>query len=139
VRAGELDDEDVAQGAAGFRSLSWFGYRLAGARVPKDPKEQLKYMDLAIMGGKDLHMFPKLYVPYEQVAADAAKASSPIAKLRTLNPDRLAEVDSIVRRSGSGTDLGFLPLRAGKHDLTVVVRQKDGGVVALMPLRPWEY
>jgi hypothetical protein len=96
-------------------------------------------MDLAILGGKDVHMFPQLYVPYEQVATEAARASAPIDKLRSLNPDRLAEVDSIVRRSGGASQLGFLPLRAGKYDLSVVVRKADGGVVALMPLRPWEY
>ena len=61
VRAGELDDADIEEGAPGFRSLSWFGYRLAGARLPKDPKEQLKHMDLAILGGKDVlaeHIVP---------------------------------------------------------------------------------
>ena len=139
VRAGELDDADIAQGAPGFQSLSWFGYRLAGARLPKDPKEQLKHMDLAILGGKDVHFFPKLYVPYEQVAPDAGRVSAPMAKLRSLNPESVAQVDALVRSAGGESDLGFLPMRAGKRDMSVVVRRKDGAVVALLPLKPWEY
>ena len=139
VRAGELDDADIAEGAAGFRSLSWFGYRLAGARLPTDPKEQLKHMDLAILGGKDVQMFPKLYVPYEQVAPQAARAAAPIAKLRALNPGEVAEVDALVQRAGGEGDIGFLPMRAGKRDMSVVVRRRDGAVVALLPLRPWDY
>jgi hypothetical protein len=139
VRAGELDDADIAQAAPPFAQLSWFGFRLAGARLPKDPKEQLKHMDLAILGGKDVHLFPKLYVPYEQVAADAARVAGPMAKLRSLNPDGKLEVDALVASAGSEDALGFLPMRAGKHDMTVVVRKKDGAVVALSQLVPWEY
>jgi hypothetical protein len=139
VRAGELDDADVAKGAPGFRGLSWFGYRLAGARPPRDPKEQMKHMDLAILGGKDVHFFPSLYLPYEQVAADAARVAAPMAKLRTLNPERASEVDALVVASGPEATLGFLPMRAGKSDMTVVVRKEDGAFVTLMALRPWEY
>ena len=56
-----------------------------------------------------------------------------------LNPEGLAQVDSLVARSGPEADLGFLPVRAGKRDMTVVVKKRDGAVVALLPLRPWEY
>ena len=84
-------------------------------------------------------MFPKLYVPYDQIAPEAARAAAPMARLKKLNPDRVAEIDSLVRGAGGESELGFLPMRAGKRDMTVVVRKKDGAVVALSPLRPWEY
>jgi hypothetical protein len=38
VRAGELSDADLAQAAPGFGSLSWFGYRIAGATHPQGPE-----------------------------------------------------------------------------------------------------
>lgn len=139
VRAGELDDADIAKGAPGFQGLSWFGYRLAGAQLPKDPRDQVKHMDLAIVGGKDVHMFPQLYVPYEQISRDAGRVAGPISRLRTLNPAEVADVDALVARAGPEDGLGFLPMRAGKRDMTVVVRKKDGAVVSLMALRPWEY
>jgi hypothetical protein len=73
------------------------------------------------------------------VAPDAARAAAPIAKLRALNPENAAEVDSLVRGAGEESQIGFLPMRAGKRDMSVIVRKKDGAVVALVPLRPWEY
>lgn len=139
VRAGELEEADLAAAAPGFGSLPWFGYRLAGARLPRDPKEQLKYMDLGVVGGKDLHYFPKLYVDYSAVAGEAARASGPLAELRKLNPGREGEVEAVVRRAGPEEALGFLPMRAGKSDLTVIVKKPTGEVEALLALRPWEY
>lgn len=140
VRAGELAGEDIAQAAPGFGRLSWFGYRLAGATIPKDPNEQLKLMDSAIIGGKDIHYFPKYYVDYLAVRHEAARRAEPIAKLRRLNPQRGPEIDEAVARGGgSEAALGFLPMRAGKRDMTVVVTKKSGDIVALLPLRPWEY
>jgi hypothetical protein len=140
VRAGELEEADLAKGPPGFNSLSWFGYRLAGARIPKDPNEQWKLLDSAILGGKDIQYFPRFYVPYPEVAAEAARKAAPIDKLRVLNPAGGDEIDAAVRRGGGKEgELGFLPLRAGKRDLTVVVRRGSGEVVALLPLRPWEY
>ena len=139
VRAVEIDDVDLEQAAPGFGSLPWFGYRFAGARAPKDPKEQMKHMDLAIMGGKDLQAFPKLYVPYSAVAAEVVRAAAPLARLRQLNPGRQGEVDALVRSLAPEEQLGFLPMRAGEHDLTVVVRLAGGEVVGLLPLRPWDY
>ena len=140
VRAGELDDADLAQAAPSFGQLNWFGYRLAGARIPKDPKEQMKLMDSAILGGKDIHLIPRWYVEYSVVAQDAAKAAAPIRKLRQLNPDNKIEIDEVVARSRGPEDaVGFLPMRAGKRDMTVVVTRNTGDIVALLPLRPWEY
>ena len=140
VRAGELDDADLAQAAYGFGDLSWFGYRLAGAKIPRDPKEQLKLRDSAILGGKDIHLIPRWYVEYSVVAPDAARRAAPIAKLRELNPEGKAQIDEAVALSKRPEDaIGFLPMRAGKHDLTVVVTKDTGDIVALLPLRPWEY
>lgn len=134
VRAGELDDADLAEGTPGFNHLPWFGYRLAGAQLPRDAREQMKHLDLAIMGSKDIHLFPRLYVPYAQVGPQAARAGQPLERLRKYNPDRLPEVDALM----ADRDLAFLPMRAGKHDMTVVVRRPGGEVVSLSTLKPWD-
>jgi hypothetical protein len=139
VRAGELDDADLAGGAPPFNSTSLFGYRLAGAKIPTDPNEQLKLMDSAILGGKDIQYFPRYYVAYPEVARDAAKKAEPMARLRTLNPQRVAEVDAVVRAEGPEDKLGFLPMRAGKADMSVVVDKTTGNVLSLLAMRPWEY
>lgn len=139
VRAGELDDADLAQAAPGFGSLPWFGYRMAGAKLPKNPNEQLKLMDSAILGGKDIQYFPRYYVEYREVSGDAARRAAPLAKLRALNPGRESEVDALVASSGPESRLGFLPMRAGKRDMAVIVETGGGALVALAGLRPWDY
>ena len=139
VRAGELSDEDLAKAAPGFGSLSWFGYRTAGAKVPKNPKEQMELLDSAVLGGKDIQYHPRYYVPYSEVAADAAKVAGPLDKLRKLNPERVGEIDALVTAARPEPSLGFLPVRAGKRDMTAVVDVRDGAIVALLPYKPWEY
>jgi len=140
VRAIDIEDKDLAKGAeATHRSASWIGPRYVGAKLPKDPAEQFALM-ISALAGKDLHTYPKYYVAYETVAADAAAKGAPMARLRSLNPDRAAEVDELISGSGRAESaLAFLPMRAGKRDLTVVVDAKSGQVVRLAPLRPWEY
>ena len=141
VRAGELADEDLDRAAPGFGSLSWFGYRVAGARIPKDPNEQLKLLDSAIIGSKDIQYIPRWYVPYADVAKDAAARAkgAPLARLRTLNPGREAEVNAVVTKARPEETLGFLPVRAGKRDMSAIVDNRTGELVALLPLAPWEY
>lgn len=139
VRAGELDDADLAEGAPGFRDVSWFGYRLAGALIPRNPDDQLRLMDSAILAGKDIQYFPRYYVDYEKVAPEAARRAGPIARLRELNRERAAELEAMLPGGRPESELGFLPMRAGKRDMAVVVEKSSGGIVKLLPLRPWEY
>ena len=138
VRAGELADADLAKAAPAYASLSWFGYRLAGAKLPKDPREQMALLNAAL-GGKDLQYHPQHYVEYREVAPEAARRAAPVGKLRELNPGRTPEVDALVARFGPEERLGFLPMRAGKSDMTVVVEKNGGRVLALSPLLPWDY
>lgn len=140
VRAIDIEDEDLARGSdASGRSLSWFGPRYVGATPPRDPAEQLRLMDSAL-SGKDIHTYPKYYVTYASLAAQAAAKGAPIAKLRSLNPGAGGEIDAMVSSSGRAEGgLRFLPMRAGKRDLSVVVDANNGQVLRLLPLRPWEY
>jgi hypothetical protein len=138
VRAGELEDRDLAQAAGGFGSLPLFGYRIVGAQIPKNPAEQLRLMDSAIVAGRDIQYFPRYYVDYQVVAPEAARHAAPLARLRKLNPGLEGEVDAIVGGRPE-SELGFLPIRAGKRDMTVLVEKPSGRVVALLSLNPWEY
>jgi hypothetical protein len=141
VRAAEIADADLELAAPGFGTLSWFGYRIAGAKIPKDPGEQLKLLDSAILGSKDIQYIPRWYVPYGEVAGEAAARAraAPLAGLRKLNPGRETEVNAVVTAARPEETLGFLPVRAGKRDMSAILDNRTGELVALLPLRPWEY
>lgn len=108
-----------------------------GARVPDDPKLKEESLFIAL-SGVDLSQQPRFFVPYEQVAAQAAKRAKPLAELRKLNPEAQATIDALVAKSGRAEDaLGFLPAAAPHRDFAVIVERGEGAVVDRVLLKPW--
>ncbi len=113
------------------------GPQLLGVRLPTDPAEVLRLLDSAL-GGLDAQYFPKYYVPYDEVRAEVAKHGQPIAKLRRLNPGRDKEIDAVLASLGrKESDVAFLPMRAGRLDLAVLVDPRDGTVLRTCDFQPW--
>ncbi len=140
TRAGDIEPHDLekARGTP-YGSLGWTGPEYISVDFPRDPKEQFDLITSA-MAGKDIHTYPKYFTAYAKHAAVAAKKASALIQLRKLNPARVAEVDAIPGRLGIGeAQLGFLPLKTDKGDLTLVLDLRDGKVLELLALRPWEY
>lgn len=140
VRAIDVDDDDLARAKPPFDRRAWTGPDYIGARIPKDPNAQLRLMDSAILGGKDVHSYPEYYVPYAAVSRDVVATAQPVGKLFGFNPGAAEQVRALVasvRRPEA--ELGYLPMRAGKVDLTVVVDRRSGAPLALSTLKPWEY
>jgi hypothetical protein len=140
VRANQVAEQDLGGSAPAKRErLSITGPRLVGVRMPTDADERFK-LSISALGGMDAQSYPQYHVPYEEVRAQAGELARPLAKLRQLNRDRVLEIDRIAARLGKNEeDLGFLPMRAGKHDLAVIVSKRNGDVLAYTSLRPWEY
>lgn len=140
VRANDIPDEDRRKGSPPFDSLPIAGPRLAGALKPTNPSEQLRLAISAAHGGRDVQTYPQYYVPYDRVRRDVAARAVPLARLRELNPARRGEIDGLPRKLGRAEgELGFVPLRAGKLDLTALVDRRNGDFLASSNLRPWEY
>jgi len=139
VRANGFPDGALEKGhAKGYDALSWTGPRLVGTRLPKDPDEQFKVM-ISGMGGVDLEYYPQFYVPYDEVRADVRKAALPLDKLRRYNPGRDAQIEAdIASTHRKESELGFLPMRSGKTDLTVFVDRDTGDVLKIVSLVPWD-
>jgi hypothetical protein len=108
-----------------------------GARIPDDPK--LKEESLfAALAGVDLPQQPRFFVPYAEVARDAARKGHEIADLKRRNPDRTEAIDAIVRASGRAeSGLRWLAARAPNRDFAVVVDAADGAIVDMTIARPW--
>ena len=138
VRANQYPEGELEKGdAKGYARLSLTGPRLVGAKLPTDAKEQMD-MIMSGIGGVDVQLYPRFYVPYEEVRSEARKHGEPLQKLRDRNPARAAEVSALVAASGRKEEaLRFLPLRAGKTDLTVVIDAASGEIVKISSLKPW--
>lgn len=139
VRNNQLFEEEREKWKAPFDRPSLTGPVFAGARIPTDPDEQFRTM-LTALSGADVSSFPQHYVPYEEVRADAAAKGRRISELRELNPERAAEVDRAIASLGrQEAEIAFLPLRAGKRDLAVLIDARSGDVLRITDFKPWKY
>ena len=138
VRANQYPEGELEKGAAkGYDRLSLTGPKIVGAHMPEDAKERLD-MIFSGMGGADVQLYPRYYAPYDEVRAQAREKGEALQKLRERNPARAAEVSAIVAASGRKEEaLRYLPLRAGKTDLTVVIDAASGEIVKISSLKPW--
>ena len=140
VRANDIPEEELAKASRGpFARLPLAGPQLVGAKMPTDRAERERIM-FAGAAGVDLQLFPQHYVPYDDQKADAKARGDSIAKLRKLNPGATQRIDRLIAEIGRREEeIRFLPMRAGKIDLTVLIAADTGAVLRIANLRPWEY
>lgn len=139
VRANQVQEESRQKAKEPFRRLSLTGPKIAAARIPTDPDEQFRTM-VSALAGIDVSSYPQHYVPYDEVRAEVLAKARPFRELRELNPDSAPEIDRLLRDLGRAeAQIAFLPLRAGKSDLAVLVDAGSGAVLRLVDLRPWKY
>lgn len=139
VRANEVLSGERVKAKPPYDELSLTGPRVIGTRKPTDPNEQLRVM-MSGLKGVDLQLYPQYYVPYLVVAKEAAAAAKPVTQLNRFNPGAGASVAALPAKFATKEeDLGFLPMRAGKKDLTVLVDRKSGRFLGTSELKPWQY
>jgi len=138
VRANTYPEGALDKPEAGkWAQLPVTGPKIIGVRMPTDPKEQFEVM-VAGMRGLDIHLRPKYYVEYRDVEAQARAKGEPLQTLRRRNPAHAAEVDALLKSLGrKEDDVRYLPLRAGKVDLSVIIDAKTGDIVRISSLKPW--
>jgi hypothetical protein len=138
VRANGFPDEALEKAQSnGYGELSWTGPRWVGVKLPADADEQFKLATSAA-GGVDAEYYPQFYVPYDSVRADVRMRAQPIDTLRKRNPQRLHEIDEAISATGRKEGaIAFIPMRAGKKDLSVFVDRATGDVLKITSLLPW--
>ena len=139
VRANQVVEAERAKAKPPYDELSLTGPRLVGARLPKDPDEQLR-IALTAAAGQDVQTYPQYLVPYADVKGQVVERAMPISRLRELNRGAGAAIDRAIAKLGrKELAVGFIPMRAGRSDLTVFVDRKTGDILATVPLNPWGY
>jgi hypothetical protein len=139
VRAVDIDPADLGTAKLEqFRTLPLLRPQVIGVQRPVGGEEKLKALDLAFQG-KDIHVRPEYYVPYETQREEAKRKLQPLKRLKELNPAVAAQIDRDIEATGRTEDqLGFLPLRARERDLSVVLDRSTGEILDYWTYRPWE-
>jgi hypothetical protein len=138
VSANDLFKEDLDQvKRPEFRSMPWGRPRVISVGMPTTAEEQLRVIQWAA-SGMDLQVFPQYYRPYPELAPLALKRARPLAELRKRHPDVQAEIDAALAALGRREeDTRFLPLKARKRDMVVLLDARTGEVAGYAKVNPW--
>jgi hypothetical protein len=138
VAANDLKDAELSRVTdPRFSGVPWGRPRTIAVRSPRDPREQMRIIESALAGA-DLQTFPQYYVPYEELAGEALKRSSPLPLLRRRHPEARAYIDQELAKLGrTDADTRFLPLKARSRDYCTLLDGKTGAVVGFLELLPW--
>lgn len=121
-----------------YRDLPRWGVLTAAARLPSDSAVRNTILLSAVVGGADVQHMPQYYVPYSEMQSGAADRIQPLGDLHSFNPDKTTTVNALIKKySESQMEVGFLPLQAKSHDLTVVLDKESGSVLEIVKLSPW--
>jgi hypothetical protein len=134
VTAKDLDPQDVAKAAdPEFRRLPLGPPSYIAAVLPRDRKEQLGVL-MSALGGKDVQLYPRYYVPYSQQAQNALKHAKDVGIILKRDPRAVRScLDSAGR---SPETVKFLPLRA-RTDAAVLIDATSGNPLAIVKVDPW--
>ena len=137
VAANDVDAASLAKAAGEFGSLPLTGPKIIAARQPADPARQADIVIQAMNGGPDLANLPDLYIPYAEARRDAAQKARPLAELTKRQPGDAATIRGFLADVGRTEDaVGFFPMKARNHDMTMLVDKKTGDVVGIIPVYP---
>jgi len=139
VAANEIDPEERKRVTRPkYQSLPLTGPRIVAAVLPSDREERHRILFSAVGGGYDLPNFPQHYVPYEEQISQAIARSKPLEDLERQRAEA-EPLFAVLKKefAGRAKDLGFLPVRARKQDLTAIIDRKTGEVLKVLPIDPW--
>ena len=138
IAANAVDADSLARADAEFQTLPLAGPKVIAARQPDNPQRLSDIVLSAAQGGPDLANLADLYVPYAELQQDAAKRARPLADLAKRQPQEAAAIRAFVAGSGRAENaMGFLPMKARNQDMAVIVDNKSGEFVGILPVHPW--
>ena len=139
VFSGELSDEDLARGIADrYRTRSLGGPRIIGGKSASNGKEML---DLALSGfaGRDVHLMPERYVPYDQVAKEIVARAAPVtALIGSSVPADAKRLERAVAASGvPESEIVYVPITSQRGRATMLLKAGSGDVIGPVAANPW--
>ncbi|HKQ15415.1 MAG TPA: TfpX/TfpZ family type IV pilin accessory protein [Steroidobacteraceae bacterium] len=137
ISADEIDDADLAQGAAGYRERPRWRPQLVGTQAPQDKDERAKVL-FSAMEGKDYSMLPAYYVSYEQNLPEIKARALPVSELERRHSAAkplLAQAQTQLRVPIE--KLVWVPVKHRRGFWTALLDAETGRPVYWLPLDPY--
>ena len=135
VRANDLEDADIAQAVNPvFRSLPLNGPVVVAVDLPKDMKKLKDIIGETQQSGKTVTVLPRFYVPYAQLAKQAAVQGQPLAPAVKRGGVFAALAQAYLAQSArKADDLHFIPLQMRRGMGAVLMDSQSGEIVTMLP------
>jgi hypothetical protein len=135
ITAVDVVMQELPAAPEGLRSLPLDGPRTLRTEPPTDPAEKLAAIKSAL-AGVDLGQRPRYWRAWDDEARRQAQAAGkPLDALAARNPDRRAELDAAVGRTGrDAAGLRYVPLLSRHGEWVVLVDAASGEVLDFAPL-----
>jgi hypothetical protein len=140
IQAKDLTPEKLAKAKLSqFKKLPQFGQQFVVAVRPEDLEERQKMLFDSLNGGDDLPFLPQYYEPYAKRIEDVKLKLIDLGGLGNFNKDKLAEVEELKKKYAKRKVLAkYIPLKGLHKDLSVIINEKNGEVLEIVDLKPWE-
>jgi hypothetical protein len=132
--ATDIEDKDLLAAKDPYRTRPKWGPKVIGTQSPTDREERSDLL-FSALEGKDIHMFPKFFVPYEAVKEQVKRQAQPLDVLYKHHPEaRQMVADAKLKLPEA--QLRWLPIR-GKEFWTVLLDSSGGPPLAYLPVDPY--
>lgn len=131
--------DDISSAPEGLRKFSYSGPVLIGVKlIASGGISFLQSVELDLQGVAPAFR-PSRWVDFSSQSKLVVNKAKPLADLRTKHPARRNVIEDAIERIGlSESELGYLPLSAGKYtDWVVIVSRLDGMPQLYLPLDGW--
>lgn len=141
VSMADIDTNKLAEALPEFRSPSYTGPKLIGAKLTEPTDPNFRESITLSMQGLHPSFRPVRWVKYETLIPQLQKSLQSISALKAKHPNETAQIDSVLATNSlTEKNAGYLPLDAEKANPAnwiVIVERSSGQPKAFLPLDGW--
>lgn len=138
VSAGDIDAADLKHAKEPYNVLPNAGPKLVAAQVPDGAQAHNKALFDAL-AGKDTHLVPAYYVPYESLLSKVRERARSLPELEKVHPASKSLIDAGVKATGASPEqLRWLPVKSRTGFWTALIDANTGEPVRYLAFDPYE-
>jgi hypothetical protein len=132
VRVADIEQNQADQAQPEYRQPSWGKPQWVSSPLPQDVEARNAIFNESL-AGLEIYQQPRYYRPLSEGHALIQEKSQALDVLQKFNP--ATEIQEKLTPYPEAD--AWMPLRSDGIDMVVLLRKKEGQVVALVDLRPW--
>ncbi len=135
VHAIDVPTELLEKASPALRSLPVTGPTLLSVRPFRDARESME-ATMAALAGVPIGSRPELWQDYKKARPEIVSRAKPLAELKARFPARSAEIDAVLKSSGTRLPnaVGYLPMMGRDTFWTVLLDTTTLEVIAFVPI-----